>query len=104
MRLIFGDCKQSEFVVFFCGLPASPKSWCEDDGTRRGAVIWGRLGADTAAPGNHDHTVRDYNNRVIQFLYNNTGLDPKWQVQVPGHGMQFADLEAAANTWKNTHL
>ena len=67
-------------------------------------MILGRLRCDTAAPGNHDHTVRDYNNRVIQFLYNNTGLDPKWQVHVPGHGMQFADLEAAANTWKNTHL
>lgn len=46
----------------------------------------------------YDHTVRDYNNRVVQFLYNNTGLDPKWQVHVPGHGAQFADLRAVFAT------
>lgn len=60
----------------------------------------------------YDHSVRDYNNRIIEsgtlwnkrgptkFLHNQTGLDPKWQVHVPGHGTQFADLEAALVTWQ----
>ena len=43
-----------------------------------------------------DYTVRDYHHRIIQFKYNNTGLDPKYQVAIPGHGMQFVDIEAAA--------
>lgn len=46
-------------------------------------------------PRPHDHTVRDYNQKIVQFRYNNTGLDPKYQVHVAGHGVQFADLSAA---------
>lgn len=47
----------------------------------------------------YDHTVRDYNNRIIQFRYNVSGLDPKWQVATPKHGMQFADVPAMLTTW-----
>lgn len=47
----------------------------------------------------HDYSVRDYNNRIIQFQYNSTGLDPRWQVGVPGYGQQFADLDSVLSTW-----
>lgn len=47
----------------------------------------------------HDHSVRDYNNRIIQFQYNRTGLDPKWQVNVPEYGQQFADMDSVLSTW-----
>lgn len=45
--------------------------------------------------GLHDHTVRDYNNKIVQFRYNNWGLDPKYQVRVAGESSpQFADLKS----------
>lgn len=51
--------------------------------------------------GSHDYTVRDYSQRIVQFSYNVTGLDPKWQVTVPGHGVQFADVAAAVHSWRH---
>lgn len=30
-----------------------------------------------------------------QFRYNDTGIDPKFEVHVPRHGTQFANLQAA---------
>lgn len=50
----------------------------------------------TWAPcGRYDHSVRDYNNKIVQFRYNGWGLDPKYQVRVDGEARpQFADLRA----------
>ena len=48
----------------------------------------------------HGYTVRDYDNRIIQFQYNRSGLDPKWQVHTGSqYGAQFVDVNVALQTW-----
>ena len=48
-----------------------------------------------------DYTVRDFSSRIIQFLYNRTGGDPKYEVHVPQHGPQFTNLDVVLERWKN---
>ena len=48
----------------------------------------------------YDYTVRD-GGHIVQYLYNGTGLDPKYQASA-GHPGAFADLPAALGTyWQN---
>ena len=47
----------------------------------------------------YDHTVRDDQNHIIQFLYNGTGLDPQRCSGVQAAGA-FCDLDAVLRNWR----